>query len=484
VEASDLEDVCTGTLLQAAALVGSGDLSPVALTRAVLDRIQTYDGTLHSYVTVTSASALEQAERAEREIAAGHYRGALHGIPIAVKDLIATRSVRTTCGSKIFADRIPDHDAAVIERLEGAGAILLGKLGMTEFALFGYHPDYAVPVNPWNAERWAGVSSSGSGVATAASLCFAALASDTGGSIRIPASACGVVGIKPTFGKVSRHGCQPLADTLDHIGPMTRSVGDAAVLLAAIEGRDERDPTTRSDPKVDYLDQLAAGVRGMRVGIDLYYISTGVDPEVAGAVLRAVDVLECLGAEVVEVDVTGITDASDYWLPRVAVDALMTHGKKLAERPDDYGPTFRSVLEYGRTVSATEYAEGVVTGQRVRGILDGVFSRVELLACPSTGSTALPIAAFPPQIVAPPEIVPPLIGFHAPFNFSGNPTLSVPCGFHSDGLPLSLQLVGRHADEPALIRAGHAYEEATDWHLRRPALDTEMKLRPPPQLES
>ena len=466
----DIETICTGPLLQAAALIKAGELSPVALTRALLDRIQIHDGKLHSYVTVTSAQALEQAAQAEREIAAGNYRGPLHGIPLGVKDLIATRGIRTTCASKIFVDQIPDYDATVIERLRAAGAILLGKLNMTEFALFGYHPDCAVPVNPWNAERWAGVSSSGVAVAIASSLCFGALGSDTGGSIRIPSSACGVVGIKPTFGKVSRHGCYPLADTLDHIGPMARSVGDAAAILLAIEGRDERDATTRSDPKIDYLAEMAKGVRGLRIGVDRNYISTGTDPEVAAAVLRAVDVLRERGAEVVDVDVTGITEACKYWIPCTSVEMLITHKDNYATRPDDYGPTFRSILDFGRTVSATEYANGVITGQRVRGILDRVFGQVDLLTCPSAATSALPIAAFPPQIVAPPEIVPPLIGFQAPFNFSGHPTLSVPCGFHSDGLPLSLQLIGRHGDEATTIRAGHAYEQATKWHLRRPPL--------------
>lgn len=466
----NMEKICTGTLLQAAALIQSSELSPVALTEAMLARIAQEDGWLHSYVTVMGEQALAQAAQAEREIAAGNYRGPLHGMPIAIKDIFATRGVRTTCSSKIYADHVPDYDAAVVERLQAAGAIVLGKLTMTEFALFGYHPECAVPVNPWNAERWAGVSSSGSGVATAASLCFAALGTDTGGSIRVPSAACGVVGIKPTYGKVSRHGCYPLAETLDHIGPMARSVGDCAALLAAIEGRDERDPTTRSDAPSDYLAQMGQGVQGLRIGIDRNYIAHGVDPEVAQSVLDSVALLALLGAEVVEVDVTGITEASQYWIPCTAVEALLTHGEHLAARPDDYGPTFRSILEFGTTVSAATYAKGVITGQRVRGILDHVFSQVDVLACPSAASTALPTAAFPPQIVAPPEAVAPLIGFHAPFNFSGHPTLSLPCGVHSDGLPLSLQLVGRHGEEATIIRAGHAYEQATEWHLRRPAL--------------
>ncbi len=249
-------DLAGLTLARAARLIKTRKLSPVELTKACLRRIERLQPTINAFITVTADHATRQARAAEREIAKGTYRGPLHGMPIALKDLVNTRGIPTTCASVILKDFKPDYDAAVVERLNAAGAVILGKLNLTEFALYGYHPDFEPPANPWNLDYWSGVSSSGSGAATAASLCFASLGTDTGGSIRFPSAACGVVGIKATFGKVSRYGVFPLSDTLDHIGPMARSVGDAAAMLQVLEGRDPRDGSTRTDPFCDYSQVL------------------------------------------------------------------------------------------------------------------------------------------------------------------------------------------------------------------------------------
>ena len=267
------------TITEIAPLLETKEISPLELTRAMLERIDTLDDELCSYNMITADFALEQAEKAEKAIQGGNYLGPLHGIPIGIKDLIFTKGIVTTCSSPILADWVPDHDATVMNKLNKSGAVMLGKLSMTEFALSGYHPDHEPPKNPWSKEHWPGVSSSGSGVATAASLCFASLGTDTGGSIRYPSAACGVVGIKPTYGKVSRHGVFPLAESLDHIGPITRSVADAAAVLQVIAGYDYQDVTSLDHPLPDYSASLGKCIKGLRIGVDEKYCSENVTPE-------------------------------------------------------------------------------------------------------------------------------------------------------------------------------------------------------------
>ena len=467
---SDLSGLCTKPLCEVAALIEHREISPVALTEAMLARIETVDRSINSYLLVTADHALEQARQAEREIGDGRYRGKLHGIPIGLKDLVYTRGIPTTCASRILRDWRPDFDAAIVEKLERAGAVCLGKLNMTEFALYGYHPDFEPPHNPWNLAYWAGVSSSGSGAATAAGLCFAAIGTDTGGSIRFPSAACGVVGIKPTFGKVSRYGIFPLADTLDHVGPMARTVADAAAMLAVLEGRDERDPSTRSDPPLDYERELGQGVSGLRIGIDREYCTADTDPAMSRATFEAADRLAELGAEIVDLKVDGLTDVSDYWLVTAAVDALIGHKNFFPARANDYGPVFRSLLEYGAAVSAEDYAKGQKLRQSTAAVLAAMFTEVDTMLCPAAPNPPMPQADFPPQQVAPPQDIPLLVRFAAPFNFAGSPSLTLPNGFTDDGLPLAMQFIGRHGDEATLIRAAAAYESVTDWHRRRPAL--------------
>ena len=462
-------ELCTKTLTDVAGLIKKKEVSPVELTQAMLDRISALDGKLYSYITVASDLALRQARAAEQEIIKGTYRGPLHGMPVAVKDLCYTKGIRTTCASKILAGWVPDYNATVVEKLYAAGAVLLGKLGMTEFAYGGYHPSVHPPVNPWNPERWPGASSSGSGVATAASLCFGSLGSDTGGSIRFPSAACGIVGVKPTYGKVSRYGVFPLGESLDHIGPMTRSVADAAVILRAIAGFDPKDPTTRRETVRDYLDTVYNGVRGIRIGVDETYCTTDVDPQVSKAVLATTKVLQDLGASIREVRVSGIDEATAAGYTIIATETAAAHDQFYPSRADDYGPTFRAFLEDGAKLRGLDYAKAHVARQVMCRMVDDLLQQVDLLLCPSMPTVPVPLKDFSPQGILARERVEALLRHTIPFNLTGSPTISVPCGFSAEGLPLSLQLIGRHGEEGTVMQAGHAYEQATEWHNRRPA---------------
>ncbi len=462
-----MSDLAFMSAVELGARLRARDLSPVEVTRAVLDRIARLDPTLHSYVTVLPASALAEARVAEAEIARGGWRGPLHGVPIAVKDLCATKGVRTTAGTRV-ADGVPDFDAAVVERLRATGAVLLGKLAMTEGAYATHHPSVTPPVNPWRADVSPGASSSGSGVATAAGLCYASLGSDTGGSIRFPSAWCGIVGLKPTWGRVPRHGVFPLAETLDHIGPMTRSVADAAHVLAAIAGADPRDPTASPVPVADYAAALAQGLRGLRIGVDERFNATGAAPRVADAVHAALDVLAKQGAERRRVRVPDTSGAIRAWVPLCATEAALAHRETFPARADEYGPPFRAFLEDGRRLTATDYAQAHLARLDFAGRLAAIFDEIDLLACPSAPVPPPPRAIVSDSVPIDWKQLEPLLAFTAPFDCSGSPTLSIPCGFTDDGLPLSVQLVGRAFDCASLVRAGHAYELATSWHSRRP----------------
>ncbi|MEM7468781.1 MAG: amidase [Pseudomonadota bacterium] len=465
---ADVNAICTEPLMVAAKLLETKELSPVELTEAMLDRISSLEGKLHSYLLVSEALAREQAKTAEAEIMAGNYRGPMHGIPIGLKDLIYTKGITTTCASTIMRDFVPSFDAAIVEKLNAAGAVTLGKLNLTEFALYGYHPQYTPPNNPWKLDHWSGVSSSGSGAATSGSLCFASIGTDTGGSIRFPSSACGIVGIKATFGKVSRYGIFPLSDTMDHPGPMARTVADAAVMLSVIEGRDPRDTATRSDPKIDYLAQLNGDVKGLRIGVEREYCSTDTDPEQSAASFSAIDHYRALGAEIVELNAPTLAESTRSWLDTCAVDALMTHREFFPSRADDYGPVYRALLDHGTQVSAEDYARAMLDRQAIMATLENIFSKCDAMLCPATSAPAPPQTETPPQGVMANEDVPGLVRFTGPFNFSGSPSITLPNGFNAAGLPTAMQLIGRHGDEATIIRAAHAYEQSTDWHKQRP----------------
>ncbi|MGR8947811.1 MAG: amidase [Gammaproteobacteria bacterium] len=465
---SDLDSICTGSMLDAAQLIQSRELSPVDLTAAMLSRIAEFDDKLHSYILVTEDLAMMQARSAEAEIQAGKYRGPMHGIPIGLKDLLYTKGITTTCASRILRDFVPSYNAAIVDKLNDAGTVTLGKLNLTEFALYGYHPDYTPPNNPWKLDHWAGVSSSGSGAATSGALCFASIGTDTGGSIRFPSSACGIVGIKATFGKVSRYGIFPLSDTMDHPGPMARTVADAAVMLSVIEGRDDRDAATRSDPKVDYLTLLDGDIRGLRIGIEREFCSTDTDPEQSAACFAALDHYQALGAKLVELNMPGLAKPAHSWMDTCAVDALMRHHDYYPSRAADYGPVYRALLEHGAKVTAEAYAQGLLDRQAVMASLENIFTHCDVMLCPATPTPAPPQSETPPQGVMAAEDAPGLVRFTAPFNYSGSPSVTLPNGFNSAGLPTSMQLIGRHGDEATIIRAAHAYEQSCEWHKFRP----------------
>jgi len=455
------------TISEVGARLRSRELSPVELTQAILERISVLDGELKSYATVMADSALASARAAEQEIADGNYRRGLHGVPIAVKDLCFTTGVATMGGAKVLRDFVPDFDGTVVRKLNAAGAVILGKLNLTEGAMAGYNPEFQIPVNPWGADRWSGASSSGSGVATAAGLCYGSLGSDTGGSIRFPSAACGTVGIKPTWGRVSRYGVLALAESLDHVGPMTRSASDAGIMLQALAGHDPNDPTSLTAPVPNMLGGLDQGVRGVRIGVDERYIGDDVDSELAAAVMEGARLLESLGARLMPVRMPDTEPLSRAWAVLCSAEAAAAHREFFPSRADEYGPWFRGWLEMGLRHTARDYAVASYTRLASNGTLAEIFDGVDVLVCPSMTT--------PPERVTQEALYGPMDEeewtwgrFTIPYDFSGSPTISLPAGLNSEGLPLSIQFVGRHLTEPLLVQVGHAYEAATQHRLQPP----------------
>ncbi len=459
------------TIAEAAEMLRRRALSPVELTRACLARIRREDGDRRAFITVLDEQALAAAAAAEQEIAAGRYRGPLHGVPIALKDLVMTRGVRTTCGSRILKDWIPEADATVAVRLAEAGAILLGKLNMHEFAYgpTGVNPHYGTPRNPWDGTRMPGGSSSGSGVAVAAGLVPGALGTDTGGSVRIPAALCGIVGLKPTYGRVSRAGVIPLAWSLDHVGPMTRTVADAALLLQVLAGRDPADPSTADGPVPDYGRALPGEVRGLRLGLLTEYFFAHLEAEVRKAVLAAARSLQALGASVEEVALPGIHHAGPASFAIIASEATAYHEPYLKSRAAEYGADVRARLTTGQFVLATQYLKAQRARQLLRAEVDAALGRVDALLFPTTPIPAPRLEAREATVEGLTEDVRWwLIRCTRPINVTGHPALSVPCGLTTDGLPIGLQIVGRYFDEATLFRIGHALETTSPLRGRRP----------------
>jgi aspartyl-tRNA(Asn)/glutamyl-tRNA(Gln) amidotransferase subunit A len=453
------------TLAAAARLVERREVSPVELTQACFDRIEAVEPSLNAFITVLGDRALESASTAEAEITGGNYRGPLHGIPVAVKDLFDIAKVVTTAGSKILADNVARADSGPVERLNAAGAVILGKLNLHEFAYgaTGVNPHFGAARNPWDTRRITGGSSSGSGASVAGRECFAALGTDTGGSIRIPASLCGITGLKPTFGRVSRRGVIPLSWSLDHVGPMARSAEDCALVLQALAGEDPLDASSAGQPVPDYRAALDGGIKGLRIGVPQEFFFDNVDPDVEEAVRAAIEVLRGLGAEIRDVSLPHVSEAPSALTAVMLPEALAYHQHRLAERPDDYGEDIRYRLELGATFTALHY----VQGQRFREMIvaawrDEVFDRVDLLAMPTTLGTAVEIETGDLSATFK------LIRNTNPLNLLGVPAISVPCGFTEGGLPIGMQLVGRWWDDGTVLRAAHAYQQATDWHTRLP----------------
>lgn len=470
---SGASDLQYATLTDAADAIKARKVSPLELTSAMLDRIARLQPSLQAYATVTPEVALAQAQRAEEEIAAGKYRGPLHGMPIAVKDIYNTAGIVTASGMPMYASYRPDFDATVVKRLTDAGAVILGKLQLTEGAFAKHHPKITPPRNPWNADYYAGASSSGSGVATAAGLCFGSLGSDTGGSIRFPASANGITGLKPTWGRVSRYGVFALAPSLDHVGPMTRSAADAAAMLGIIAGRDVNDPTTLAVPVPDYLADLNKGVRGLRIGIDPSYNETGVDTEIVRALREARGVMQQLGATIVEVKLPDHVAVTAGWASFAGVEAAMNHAATYPSRASEYGPaasgTMAGLIDFGRTVSASDLMKANYARLTFSGALTALFSDIDLLLIPTQPAADFTIKQEA-ELFTKPDDLSAFLRFATPFDMSGNPTLTMPNGITAKGMPLSFQLVSRRLDEGLLLRAGHSYQQVTDWHRKHPSV--------------
>jgi amidase len=469
-----LDSIHYANLSSVAELIKSREISPIELTEHMLNRIASIDSRLNSYATVTADRAMGGARKAEQEIGAGNYRGPLHGIPIAVKDLCYTAGIRTMGGLKVLQDFVPDYDATVVEKLESAGAVLLGKLNLTEGALSGYNPEFDIPVNPWGSELWSGVSSSGSGVAVAAGLCFGALGTDTGGSIRFPSMANGIVGLKPTYGRVSRYGVLALAETLDHVGPMTRSTLDAAIVLQAIAGADPNDPTSLDIPLPDIAAALDSDISGLKIGVDEDYIKEGTDSGLVSAIEEVIEALKQLGAEIVELTMpeSDPMELRNHWLPITGYEALQAHSATFPSRADEYGGYLRGVLELGMKMTEQDYLTAMSIRQQFNQPFEAVLARVDAVICPAGGFVfEADRQAQYGDAQAMKEIIKHFQGqFTIPADLAGTPSLTLPCGFSEDGRPYAVQFLGRQLAERDLCRIGHAYERATEWHLRHPEI--------------
>lgn len=449
-------------------LIRTGFVSPVEVTRALLDRIEAMDGRLNSYTTVTAEHALDSARRAEAELATGIWRGPLHGVPVAVKDLCDTSFAPTSAGTYIHREHMAAANATVVDRLEGAGAVILGKLTMTEGAWAGHHPKMKTPESPWLEGVWTGASSSGSGVATAAGLCYGSLGSDTGGSIRLPSTACGLTGMKPTWGRVSRAGVWALADSLDHVGPITRNVGDAAVMLAAIAGHDGRDPTTLNAPVPNYLAGLGSSIAGMRIGVDEDYVFAKSSPEVSAMLREAIAAFEALGARIVPVIFPSVAEVGEHWMAICSTECAAAHAATYPARKDEYGPVLAALIEQGLSTSGKRLAEALQYRLKLNGAIAKTMLDCDLLLVPAIPTPAPMAEMFSRSMTA--DEFDGLTRFTAVFDMTGQPTLSLNGGFDGRGVPMGFQLAGKALDEALLFQAGHAFQGLTSWHARHPKL--------------
>jgi aspartyl-tRNA(Asn)/glutamyl-tRNA(Gln) amidotransferase subunit A len=466
------EELWTLSARELGVLLRRRQASVLELTEAVLARIEALEPEINAFITVTAEEAVAGARRCDAELAAGLDRGPLHGIPLAIKDLFDTAGVRTTAGSRILGGRIPDEDAAVVARLRAAGAVVVGKTNLNEFAcgVTTTNAHYGDTGNPWDPSRSPGGSSGGSAAALAAGMCAVALGTDTGGSIRIPAALCGVVGLKPTYGLVSCRGVMPLSWEQDHVGPMARTVWDAAAMLDVMAGWDPADASSRHAPAPDYAAELETGLDGLRIGVDAGFALRGIASEVRNAFEAALVVLGGLGAQVMDVRVPRLEEGMAAGLVLWGAEAAAVHVEWLRTRPEDYDPAVRARLEEGLVLAGTEVARA----QRVRRLLQRdlqlLFEKIDLLATPTCALEAPPRGAG--SIVvdgAGVAVLPALTRFSRVFNLVGLPAISVPCGFTANGLPLGLQLVGAELDEVRVLRAAYAYEQAAGWH-RRPGI--------------
>jgi amidase len=444
-------------------------ISPVEVTRAMLGRMEALEPQLGCYVVVMADQAIKDAKRREAEVKKGDLCGPLHGVPVAVKDLCDVAGQPTAAGIPKFSDRIAKLDSTVVARLRDAGAVILGKLQLTEGALALHHPDVKPPVNPWRADRWSGASSSGSGAAVAAGLTYGALGSDTGGSIRFPALANGVVGLKPTWGRVSRFGVFPLSETLDHIGPLARKVEDTAAMLGAIAGRDGNDPSSASEPVPDYLKGLRKGVRGVRIGIDRRYAFKGVHKDVRAVLERALEVLGAQGATIAEVKMPAVDEAITAWATIIAADAAAAHAETYPSRKKIYSEVFRAFLDAGRAASAVDYARAEIVRRNFRGQMAALFQDIDLMVKPVIRMLNPSVEDFVASAAKEGALMD-LVHFTCLDDLTGVPTITLPAGLDRNGSPLGFQLVARPFEEALLCRAGRVWQETSGIAEAQPLL--------------
>src|SRR5579864_3720696 len=465
VSGSQSDDLTKLSIREAADLIRKKKVSPVDLTKACLARIDQANPALNAFITITRESALQQAGVAESEVMRGNWRGTLHGVPIALKDLFDTAGVKTTAGSGVFKDRIPTEDAEVVRRLKNAGAVLLGKTNMQEFAFGGSSlvSYFGAVHNPWEQNHIAGGSSGGSAAAVAAGLCYGALGSDTAGSVRLPASHCGIVGLKPTYALVSIRGVIPLSWSLDHVGPMARTVADTAALLQAIAGYDAQDITSEEMKIPDYSQALRANVSSLRIGMPRDFFFADLDPEVDAAMKDALTVLGKLTAGIRDVPLAASTMESLRDVVRAA-EAYAYHREYVTKTPELYQPLTLKRIRAGADVTTPAYIQGRRDLAQVRRKAEKWFESVDVLVTPT-----LPI---PPALISDPRAddILPAVRNTSPFDVNGWPAISLPCGFTSQGLPIGLQIVGPNGGESVVFQLAHAYEQATEWHKRRPQL--------------
>jgi aspartyl-tRNA(Asn)/glutamyl-tRNA(Gln) amidotransferase subunit A len=465
VNESPNSDLTNPSLQEVSDLIRKKKISPVELTNACLARIAKLNPVLNAFIAVTGESALAQARDAETEIKSGKWRGPLHGVPIALKDLFDTAGLRTTAGSGVFKDRVPTEDAEVVRRLKGAGAVLLGKTNMQEFAYGGSSliTYFGAVHSPWDANHIAGGSSGGSAAAVAAGLCYGALGSDTAGSVRLPASDCGVVGLKPTYGLVSIRGVIPLSWSLDHVGPLTRTVADTAFMLQVIAGYDPQDTTSEQMKIPDYAQALRGNVSSLRIGVPREFFFADLDPEVDAAMKEALPVLGKLTAGVRDVSLAANTMESLRDVVRAA-EAYAYHEEFVKKTPELYQPLTLGRIKHGADITTPAYIRGRRDLALLRRTSGKIFESVDALVTPTK--------PIPPPAISDPHAddILPTVRNTSAFNVYGWPAISVPCGFTSKGLPIGLQIVGPPGNDSVVLQLAHAYEQATEWHKRRPAL--------------
>jgi len=457
--------------LEVGTAIGRAEFSSVEMTEAMLGRIEKLDPRYRPYTLILAERAVVQARKLDEETRAGHSRGPLHGVPIGIKDLCDIEGEPTYAGTQFLGKLGRARETAcVVERLEAAGAVILGKLKLTEGAFTSHHPSVEPPINPWCEERWTGISSSGSGVATAAGMAFATLGSDTGGSIRLPSASCGLTGLKPTHGRVPLHGVFPLSTSLDHVGPMTRNVADCAAVFATIAGGDVRDPQSlwprASSAENGLVHPLAANAQGARIGVDRKALEVG-DEEMARLVIATLDVFRDQGAEIVEIELPDMTACAGAWPLICAADVANAHAATFPSHADEYGPDLRGLLELGNAVSGRVLADANAVRDAYAIALDRLFDDVTAILTPVV---PIPLAANTniggEDLSSEDGLL--VMRFNLPVDMARVPSLTMPCGFTNDRAPVGFQLVARRLHEARLLDLGAAYQSATEWHEAHP----------------